>query len=117
MTVGYIQCVLRCPVCGLVERVGFKTPLVWDPVEVWNLGDPVDRDDIDGLASTYLPTNRPKGEAVTILERYDCAACHVTQWCRIVLADSRIADAQAVRLTMAEVDAADYLSPDFDDTF
>lgn len=117
MTVGYIQCVLRCPVCGLVERVGFKTPLVWDPVEVWNLGDPVDRDDIDGLASTYLPTNRPKGEAVTILERYDCAACHVTQWCRIVLADSRIADAQAVRLTMAEVDAADYLSPDFDETF
>jgi hypothetical protein len=117
VTVGYFQCVLRCPVCGLVERVGFKTPLVWDPFEVWNLGDSVTQDDIDGLAATYLPTNRPEGEAVTILERYECAGCHTTQWCRIVLADSRIADAQAVRLTMAEVDAADYLSPDFDETF
>lgn len=58
----------------------------------------------------YRVVEPPEGDPVTVLETWECPACGRTQWARIVVADGKIGQIEAVRLSRDVLQAAHYLS-------
>ena len=110
---------LRCPNCGQVNPITANTAMqthIRGDADGSGLGlgfvfDPYDLTTRSLLRSGYLLiAEPPPGGPIRLLDVWECPECSTEQWAMVTIADRRIARIEAVELTRATLEAANFIS-------
>ena len=110
---------LRCPNCGQVNPItantGMQTYIRDDAdgsaLSVGFVFDPRDLTMRSILGSDYaLIAEPPLGGPIRLLDVWSCPQCSTEQWAMVTIADGRIERIEAVELTRATLEAANFIS-------
>jgi hypothetical protein len=110
---------LQCPNCGTVHPpttyVGMQTYIRGYPdgstLRIGYVFEPRDLTTKSLIGASYaLISEPPPGGPIRLLDVWSCPACHTDQWAMVTIADGRLQQIEAVTMTRATLEAANFIS-------
>ncbi len=114
-TMDYFVAALRCPNCGSVSAADDTTNMATyirnEPqLEYLGVGHPLDIEPETMREKGYITIQSPRqGEAIRILQPWECRSCSRVNWAEIVIRDGIIEDISSVTLNHETLERAHFI--------